>query len=42
MAMLPPKLGVTKEIMSLGPQVADMECRELDGKSIALEGPYFH
>jgi hypothetical protein len=28
--MLPPSLGVTKEIMSRGPQVADMECRESD------------
>jgi hypothetical protein len=24
----PLRLGVTKEIMSRGPQVADMECRE--------------
>jgi hypothetical protein len=26
----PPRLGVTKEIMSRGPQVEDMECRESD------------
>jgi hypothetical protein len=36
-----PNLGVTKEIMSRGPQVVDMECREPDGQSIALEGPFF-
>jgi hypothetical protein len=28
--LLPLKIGVTKEIISRGPQVADMECRELD------------
>jgi hypothetical protein len=27
--------------MSRGPQVADMECREPDGQSIAPEGPSF-
>jgi hypothetical protein len=27
--------------MSRGPQVVDMECREPDGQSIALEGPFF-
>jgi hypothetical protein len=26
----PPFLGITKEMMSRGPQVADMECREMD------------
>jgi hypothetical protein len=26
----PPFLGVTKEMMSRGPQVANMECREMD------------
>jgi hypothetical protein len=36
-----PNLGVTKEIMSRGPQVADMECPEPDGQSIAPEGPSF-
>jgi hypothetical protein len=39
--MLPPNLGVTKDIMSRGPKVVDMECRETDGQSIALEGPFF-
>jgi hypothetical protein len=28
MTMLSPFCGITKEIMSRGPQVADMECRE--------------
>jgi hypothetical protein len=36
-----PNLGVTKEIMSRGPQVADMECQEPDGQSIAPKGPSF-
>jgi hypothetical protein len=26
---LSPSLGITKEIMSQGPQVLDMECREI-------------
>jgi hypothetical protein len=39
--MLRPNLGITKEIMSRGPQVLDMECRELDDLSMALEGPSF-
>ena len=39
--MLPPDPGVTKEIMSQGSQVVDMESREPDGQSIALEGAFF-
>jgi hypothetical protein len=39
--MLSPILGITKEIMSQGPQVLDMECREPDDLSMAPEGPSF-
>jgi hypothetical protein len=39
--MLSPSLGITKEIVSRGPQVPDMECRESDDLSIASEGPSF-
>ena len=39
--MLSPILGITKEIMSLGPQVLDMEYREPGDLSLALEGPSF-
>ena len=40
MHSITPNLGVTKEIMSRGPQVVDIEYRELDVQSIALEGPF--
>jgi hypothetical protein len=40
-SMLSSILGITKEIMSRGPQVLDMECREPDDLSMALEGPSF-
>jgi hypothetical protein len=36
-----PTPGITKEIMSQGPQVLDMECREPDDLSMAPEGPSF-
>jgi hypothetical protein len=36
-----PNLVVTKEIMSRGPQIADMECREPNGQSIAAKDPSF-
>jgi hypothetical protein len=39
--MLSPRLGITKEIMSRGPQVPYMECQDSDNLSIALEGPSF-
>jgi hypothetical protein len=39
--MLSPILGITKEIMSRGPQAVDMEFREPDELRVALEGPYF-
>ena len=39
--MLPPSLGVTKEIMSRGPRVVDMECQDPGGQSIAMEGALF-
>jgi hypothetical protein len=39
--MLSPTLGITKEIMSRGPQVLDMEYREPDDLSMAPEGPSF-
>jgi hypothetical protein len=38
---LSPILGITKEIMSRGPQVLDMEYREPYDLSLALEGPSF-
>jgi hypothetical protein len=34
-----PNLGVTKEIMSRGPQVENMECQDPDGQIIAPKGP---
>jgi hypothetical protein len=34
----PPFLGITKEMMSRGPQVADMEYREADEQA----GPFIH
>jgi hypothetical protein len=39
--LLSPILGITKEIMSRGPQVLEMECRESDDLNLALEGPSF-
>jgi hypothetical protein len=40
-ALLSPSLGITKEIMSRGPQVMDMEYQEIDELSMAMEGPSF-
>jgi hypothetical protein len=39
--MLFPSLWITKDIMSQGPRVLDMDYREPDDLSIALEGPSF-
>jgi hypothetical protein len=39
--MLSPILGLSKDIMSRGPHVVYMECREIDEHSIALEGAFF-
>jgi hypothetical protein len=39
--MVTTNLGVTKEIISQGPLIVDMECREPDGHSISPKGPYF-
>jgi hypothetical protein len=33
--------GITKEIVSRGPHVPDMECQEPDDLSIASKGPFF-
>ena len=41
LGLLSPILGITKEIMSRGPQVLDMECREPDDLSMVPEGPSF-
>jgi hypothetical protein len=37
----PPLLGITKEIMSRGPQVLDMEYQELDQLEHGPGGPIF-
>jgi hypothetical protein len=39
--LLSPILRITKEIMSRGPHVLDMEYREPYDLSLALEGPSF-
>jgi hypothetical protein len=41
LVLLSPILGITKEIMSRGPQVLDMEYREPDDLNLASEGPFF-
>jgi hypothetical protein len=39
LVLLSPTLGITKEIMSQGQQVLDMECQESDDLSMAPKGP---
>jgi hypothetical protein len=41
LSLLSPSLGITKEIMSRGPQVLDMVCREPDRLEHGPGGPIF-